>query len=113
MVPPKAIAADQISSASVQAGNTRRIPFWPISYTSIESTVCILDIVLIVVASVTGGAIYSRLFHINDVEISRHIATAAVVCAVFVPLFRNRGLYDPSALVNWGLQARKIIVLWI
>jgi Undecaprenyl-phosphate glucose phosphotransferase len=35
------------------------------------------------------------------------------VCAVFVPLFRNRGLYDPSALVNWGLQARKIVVLWI
>jgi putative colanic acid biosynthesis UDP-glucose lipid carrier transferase len=62
---------------------------------------------------VAGGVIYSDLFHLNDVELSRHIATAAVVCAVFVPLFRNRGLYEPSALVNWGLQARKISVLWI
>jgi len=31
---------------------------------------------------------------------------------VFVPLFRNRGLYDPTSLVNWHLQTRKIIVLW-
>src|SRR5262245_45704773 len=111
MVPPEAIAADRIgTNSSVQA---RRVPSWPISYTSIELTVCILDILLIVAASVAGGAIYSRLFHLNDIELSRHVATAAVVCAVFVPLFRNRGLYDPSALVNWGLQARKIVVLWI
>jgi putative colanic acid biosynthesis UDP-glucose lipid carrier transferase len=111
MVPPEAIAADRIgTNSSIKA---RRVPSWPISYTSIEITVCILDILFIVAASVAGGAIYSRLFHLNDIELSRHIATAAVVCAVFVPLFRNRGLYDPSALVNWGLQARKIVVLWI
>src|SRR5215813_9641853 len=113
MVPPEAIAADRIgANSSVQATRARRTSAWSISYTSIEITVCILDILVIVAASVTGGAIYSRLFHLNDIELSRHVATAAVVCAVFVPLFRNRGLYDPSALVNWGLQARKIIVLW-
>jgi len=75
-------------------------------------TVCIVDIILIVVASMVTGTIYSRLFHQNDVELVRQIAIAAVVCAVFVPLFRNRGLYEPSALVNSSLQARRIIVLW-
>jgi putative colanic acid biosynthesis UDP-glucose lipid carrier transferase len=114
MVPPEAIAAVRLgTNLSVQPDRACRAPSWPISYTSIEITVCILDILLIVVASVAGGAIYSHLFHLNDVELSRHIATAAVVCAVFVPLFRKRGLYDPSALVNWSLQARKIVVLWI
>lgn len=113
MVPPEAIAAARIGpNSSAQGTSARRPSSWSISYTSIEITVCILDILVIVAASVTGGAIYSRLFHLNDIELSRHVATAAVVCAVFVPLFRNRGLYDPSALVNWGLQARKIIVLW-
>src|SRR5262245_19109542 len=114
MVPPDAIAADRIATNTlVKPDGARRGPSWPISYTSIEITVCILDVLLIIVASVAGGAIYSHLFHLNDVELSRHVATAAVVCAVFVPLFRNRGLSDPSALVNWGLQARKIVVLWI
>jgi putative colanic acid biosynthesis UDP-glucose lipid carrier transferase len=74
--------------------------------------VCALDILLILAASVTGGAIYSGLFHQIDIDLIRHIATAAIVCAIFVPFFRNRGLYNPSALVNWTLQTRKIVVLW-
>ena len=113
MVPPEVIAADRRGAASAIGTDDRpRISSWPISYTSIEATVCALDILLIVAASVTGGAIYSRLFHQSDVDLLRLVATAAIVCAVFVPLFRNRGLYDPSSLVNWGLQIRKIIVLW-
>src|SRR5262249_3458742 len=92
--------------------SARPISYWPIAYTSIESVVCTLDILLIVAASVASGAIYGSLNHQDDIDFVRHIATATVVCAVFVPLFRNRGLYDPSSLVNWNLQTRKIVVLW-
>src|SRR5499427_9507313 len=113
MIPPEVIAADRGGAASaIGRSSARRISSWPISYTSIEAIVCVLDILLIVAASVTAGAIYSSLFLQNDIDLVRHIATAAIVCAIFVPLFRNRGLYDPSSLVNWGLQARKILVLW-
>src|SRR5262245_20645206 len=113
MVPPEVIAADRRGAASaIGSANARRISSWPISYSSIEAIVCALDILLIVAASVTGGAIYSSLFHQSDIDLVRHVATAAVVCAIFVPLFRNRGLYDPSSLVNWSLQTRKIVVLW-
>ena len=115
MVPPEVIAAGRRDATSAIAADSahRIISCWPISYASIEAIVCALDILLIVAASVSGGAIYSHLFHQNDIDLVRHIATAAVVCAVFVPLFRNRGLYDPSSLVNWNLQTRKIVVLWV
>src|SRR5215510_15405881 len=113
MVPPEVIAADRRGAASaIGSADARRVSSWPIPYSSIEAIVCALDILLIVAASVTGGAIYSSLFHQGDIDLVRHIATAAIVCAIFVPLFRNRGLYDPSSLVNWGLQARKIVFLW-
>jgi len=111
MVPPEVIATDRRVATSAIDSN-RGISCWPIAYTSIEPIVCALDILLIVAASVASGAIYSSLNHQNDIDLVRHIATAAVVCAVFVPLFRNRGLYDPTLLVNWQLQVRKIIVLW-
>jgi len=119
MVPPEVIAAERIAaghraaSAAIGPACARRISSWPIPYASIEAIVCALDILLIVAASVGAGAVYGRLFHQGDIDLVRHIATAVVVCAVFVPPFRNRGLYDPSALVNWGLQVRKIVVLWI
>src|SRR5947209_13277259 len=113
MVPPEVIAADRrIATSAIASNNAGGISRWPIAYASIEPIVCALDIVLIVAASVACGAIYSSLALQTDIDLLRHVATAAVVCAVFVPLFRKRGLYDPSALVNWSLQTRKIVVLW-
>src|SRR5262249_24671578 len=113
MVPREVIAADRsVATSAIGSHPARRISCWPIAYTSIEATVCTLDILVIVAASVVCGAVYSGLFNQSDIDLVLHIATAAVVCAIFVPLFRNRGLYDPTSLVNWQLQARKIIVLW-
>src|SRR5262245_3889173 len=112
MVPPEVIVADRrVATPAIESHAARRISCWPIAYSSIESIVCVLDILLIVAASVVCGAIYNSFFH-NDIDLVRHVATAAVVCAIFVPLFRNRGLYDPTSLVNWPLQSRKIVVLW-
>src|SRR5215475_9382172 len=113
MVPPKVIAAERgIATSALGSNSARSTSRWPIAYASIEPIVCALDILLIVAASVACGAVYNSLFLLNDIDLVRHVATAAVVCAVFVPLFRNRGLYDPTSLVNWSLQTRKIIVLW-
>src|SRR5206468_3731101 len=113
MIPPEVIAAEhRVATSAIESHHSHGISSWPIAYTSIEPIVCALDILLIVTASVVCGAIYNSLFHQNEIDLVRHLATAAVVCAVFVPLFRNRGLYNPSSLVNWPLQTRKIIVLW-
>src|SRR5262245_29775415 len=112
MVPPKVIADDRLATSAIDSNRVRGISCWPISYASIEATVCVLDILLIVAASVACGAIYNSVIHQNDMDLFRHVATAAVVCTIFVPLLRNRGLYEPTSLVNWTLQTRKIIVLW-
>jgi Undecaprenyl-phosphate glucose phosphotransferase len=113
MVPPEVIAADRrVATSAIEVRPARRTSCWPIAYTSIEGIVCALDILLIVVASAACGAIYNSVFHQSDIDLVRHMATGAVVCAVFVPFFRNHGLYDPTSLVNWALQTRKIVVLW-
>jgi len=113
MIPPEVIAAERgIATSAIESHRARDTSRWPIAYTSIEPIVCALDILLIVAASVACGVVYNTLFLQNDIDFVRHVATAAVVCAVFVPLFRKRGLYDPSSLVNRSLQTRKIIVLW-
>src|SRR5262249_35182241 len=49
----------------------------------------------------------------GDVDIARYVSTAILASAVFVLLFRRQCLYDPSSLVNWGLQARSIASLWM
>src|SRR5690242_9667527 len=74
---------------------------WPISYSSIEATVCALDALLIIAVSVATGVIYVRLFQVGDLDLTRYVATAVISSALFVPLFRSRGLYDPASLVNW------------
>ena len=112
MVPPEVIAPDR-QGAGPAIRSTRIGWCWPISYNSIEATVCALDVVLIIATSVAAGAIYSHFFHESNVDLVRYVATALVVSAVFVPIFRNRGLYDPSSLMSWSLQARNIVVLWI
>src|SRR5262249_51664249 len=116
MAPSKVIASDRrVATSAIESKDSNRVRgilCWPIAYTSIEPIVCALDILLIVTASVACGVIYNSLFHQSEIDLVRHLATAAVVCAVFVPFFRNRGLYDPASLVNWHLQARKIIVVW-
>src|SRR5258705_6067884 len=113
MVPPEIIATDRtIATSAIESDSARGTSCWPIAYTSIEPIVCALDILLIVAASVACGAVYNILFLQIDIDLVRHMATAAVVCAVFVPLVRKRGLYEPSSLVNLNLQTRKIVVLW-
>jgi Undecaprenyl-phosphate glucose phosphotransferase len=84
---------------------------WPLSYGSIEATVCAVDVLLIVMVSVATGASYAQ-FNQGDVDLARYVSTAILASAVFVLLFRRRSLYDPSALVNWSLQARYIATLW-
>src|SRR4051812_36728727 len=85
---------------------------WPVSYASIQPIVSALDVALIIVVSLATGVLYSRISHTGDVDLVRHAATGIVVSIVLIPIFRDRGLYAPSALLSWSMQARNIIILW-
>ena len=79
MVPPELIAAGRrIATSAIGSNIAGGISRWPIAYTSIEPIVCALDIMLIVAASVACGAIYSSLALQSDIDLLRHVATAAV-----------------------------------
>src|SRR5215208_1734709 len=106
------------SESLVSQGNATDLPListrrWPISYSSIQAAVVALDVFLIFTVSFATAAGYSLIFHVGQPDLLRHAMTAIVVSAVFVPVFRDRGLYVPSTLLNWNLQARNVIVLWI
>jgi Undecaprenyl-phosphate glucose phosphotransferase len=111
MLHSQEITADQKAISSAMRNKVARWR-WPISYASIGIAVCALDVLLILATGLVTGAIYSGLLHDNDIDLVRHASTALVVSAVFIPIFRNRGLYDPSLLVNGRLQIRNILVLW-
>src|SRR5207302_301493 len=48
----------------------------------------------------------------TDVDPYRYTMAAIIIAAIFVPILYNRGLYSPSALVNWNSQVRNILGLW-
>jgi putative colanic acid biosynthesis UDP-glucose lipid carrier transferase len=111
MVPPEVVAAEfDPGGVGGQVVDSRRR--WRISYASIEAIVCTLDVALSVSASVLAGVIFTSLFYESESDFVRYISTAVVVSAIFIPILRSRGLYEPSALINWGLQLRNVAVVW-
>jgi putative colanic acid biosynthesis UDP-glucose lipid carrier transferase len=71
-----------------------------------------LDVALIVITSIATGTIYQHFFLDGNIDVLRLLTTGAVVAAVFVPVFRKRGHYEPNALMDWPLQIRSIVTLW-
>src|SRR5262245_10039170 len=106
-------AASREVAQGPRAYVSRSTALWPIRYSSIAAIACAMDVVIIIVASVVTGTVYS-LFVREDstADLVTYAVTAIIIGAMFVPIFRDRGLYDPTALVNWASQARNIIVLW-
>ena len=76
MVSREVISAERRRATSaIETPSARGASCWPISYTSIEAIVCVLDILLIVATSVVSGTIYGSLFHKNEIDRVRQIAT--------------------------------------
>ena len=98
--------------ASVRADFTRVGRRWPVSYRSIEAIVLVCDILLIITASILSAASYSLFFYGDTGDLISFIAAGAVVCAVFIPTVKMRGLYHPTALLVWHVQVRNVVVLW-
>src|SRR5262249_48962231 len=46
-------------------------------------------------------------------EISVYGGAAAIVAALLTCLLKERGLYKPSALLNWTVQVRAVALAWI
>src|SRR6516164_3377708 len=94
-----------------RASRSRHAGRWSVRYSSIPALVCALDVLLIIITAILAGTLYSFM-QAADADHPRYAMTAIVIAAMFVPTLYNRGLYSPSALVNWKSQVRNIVWLW-
>jgi putative colanic acid biosynthesis UDP-glucose lipid carrier transferase len=86
---------------------------WPLSYRSIELVAIFVDALVIVSAGVLVDAAYRLATAAPTAEITVYGGAAAVVAALLTCLMKERGLYKPSALLNWTAQVRAVTTAWI
>src|SRR5215510_1622633 len=86
---------------------------WPLSYRSIEVLAIFVDTLIIVAAGVVADAAYGLTITALPTEITIYGGAAALVAALLTCVLKERGLYKPTALLNWTAQVRAVIITWI
>ena len=86
---------------------------WPLSYRSIEVVAIVVDALIIVSAVVLADGAYRLTTTALPTEITIYGGAAAVVAALVTCLLKERGLYKPTALLNWTAQVRAVTIAWI
>src|SRR6516165_2289301 len=86
---------------------------WPLSYRSIEVFAIVVDTLIIVAAGVLADAAYGLTITALPTEITIYGGAAALVAALLTCVLKERGLYKPTALLNWTAQVRAVIITWI
>jgi Undecaprenyl-phosphate glucose phosphotransferase len=86
---------------------------WPLSYRSIEVLAIFVDTLIIVAAGVLADAAYGLTITALPTEITIYGGAAALVAALLTCVLKERGLYKPTALLNWTAQVRAVIMTWI
>jgi Undecaprenyl-phosphate glucose phosphotransferase len=90
-----------------------RLGRWPINYRSVASVAFVADIFIILGAAIAIPVGYSLMFLGLEGDILRFLASGAVVCAIFVPAIKMRGLYHPVALRELNLQIGAVLGCWL
>ena len=88
---------------------TRR---WPITYRSIEAVSAISDALIFLFSSVVTGTAYNVLMLDRRGVMATFVGLGLLVTALFLSLCRAGGLYQPTALLNFQLQSKKVAVFW-
>ena len=83
---------------------------WPLSYRSIEVLAIFVDTLIIVAAGVLADMAYRLTTTALPTEITIYGGAAALVAALLTCVLKERGLYRPTALLNWTKQVRAVIV---
>src|SRR6516164_7500607 len=86
---------------------------WPFSYRSIEVLAIFVDTLIIVAAGVLADAAYGLTITALPTEITIYGGAAALVAALLTCVLKERGLYKPTALLNWTAQVRAVMITWI
>src|SRR5262249_31137249 len=83
---------------------------WPLSYRSIEVLAIFADTLIIVATGVLADTAYHLTTTALPTEITIYGGVGAVVAALLACVLKERGLYKPTALLNWTAQVRSITI---
>jgi Undecaprenyl-phosphate glucose phosphotransferase len=88
-----------------------------ISYRVIGPISMTCDAVLIILMGVLSSVVYQYAYYYDSVlgrpdDILQSAGLAAVVAALFIPLGKSRGLYNPAELLNLKSQISKVSFKW-
>ena len=85
---------------------------WPITYESVKSIIVLVDITIILSASVLAGVAYHLHTFGTPGDIVQYLGAATVVAALFISLMKGRGRYKPAELLVLRNQIRAICLIW-
>jgi Undecaprenyl-phosphate glucose phosphotransferase len=109
----RADVRENVALAPFKFSSSTRPP-WTISYRAIPVVAMICDALLIVSASILAGAVYDYQSIVGRPSyLMQCLGLAALVGALFITLTKSRNLYDPTELLNFKSQIRKLSVKWV
>lgn len=109
----RADVRENVALAPFKFSSSTRPP-WTISYRAIPVVAMICDAILIVSASILAGAVYDYESIVGRPSyLMQCLGLAALVAALFITLAKSRNLYDPTELLNFKSQIRKLSVKWV
>lgn len=85
---------------------------WPIHYQSVATLAILADLATIIAASIVAGMIYQLQASGPTGDISKSIASAVLVAALFISFMRTRGMYRPAELLLLRPQLRALVLSW-
>ena len=99
---------ESVALGSFRLSPSARLP-WTISYHAIPAVAMICDGLLIISASIVAGAAYDYDSIVGRPSyLLQCLGLAALVAALFITLAKSRNLYDPTELLNFKSQVRKM-----
>ena len=109
-------ASKSVALGSVKLSVSRKIP-WSISHRAIAPIAMSCDAVLILVTSIISGLVYQYIYYYDTllgkpVDIIQSAGVAAIAAALFVPLAKGVGSYDPTELLNLKQQIIRVSIKW-
>ncbi len=86
---------------------------WTISHQLVAPLAMALDALIILIAGIAGCVVYQLSTYGNFGNITQYAGLAAVAGALLITLGNSAKLYASSALLNFKLQVRQIILRWL
>ena len=105
-------AGKSIALAPAEASPSKPVT-WTISHRMVPPIAMAFDALIVLFAGLVSCAAY-HLYTVGTFgDIPRYVALAAIAGALLITLGKSDGLYDPSELLSFKSQIRRLTIKWV